>query len=36
LENIEDEENIDNDINKKWEKIKTKTKETKQRLIEKD
>jgi hypothetical protein len=31
LENMEDEDNIDN-INKKWENIKTISKETKQQL----
>ena len=36
LENIEDEDNIDNDMNKKWENIKTITKGKKQQLIEKD
>jgi len=36
LENIEDEDNIDNNINGKWENIKTIIKETKQQLIEKD
>jgi hypothetical protein len=36
LENLEDEDNIDNNINVKWENIKTITKETKQQLIEKD
>jgi len=35
-ENMEDEDNIDNNINKKWENIKTIIKETKQQLIEKD
>jgi len=34
LENIEDEDNIDNNINEKWENIKTIFKETKQQLIE--
>jgi len=34
LENIEDEDNIDNNINEKWENIKTISKETKQQLIE--
>jgi len=33
---MEDEDNIDNNINEKWENIKTIIKETKQRLIEKD
>jgi hypothetical protein len=36
LENIRDEDNIDNNINEKWESIKTIIKETKQQLIEKD
>ena len=36
LENIEDEDNVDNNINEKWENIKTIIKETKQRLIERD
>ena len=36
LENIEDEDNVDNYINEKWENIKTIIKETKQRLIERD
>ena len=36
MENIEDEDNIDNDMNKKWENIKTITKGKKQQLIEKD
>ena len=35
LENVEDEDN-DNNINEKWENIKTLIKETKQQLIEKD
>jgi len=30
-----DEDNIDNNINKKWENIKTIIKETKQQFIEK-
>jgi len=34
LENPEDEENIDNNINEKWENIKTIIKEIKQQLIE--
>jgi len=34
LENIEDGDNIDNNINKKWENIKTISKETKQQLTE--
>ena len=33
---MEDEDNIDNNINEKWESIKTITKETKQQLAEKD
>jgi len=36
LESIEDEDNIDNNINGKWENIKTIIKETKQQLIEED
>jgi len=36
LENMEDEDNIDNNINEKWENIKTIIKEIKQCLIEKD
>jgi len=36
LENLYDEDNIDNNINKKWENIKTIIKETKQQFIEKD
>jgi hypothetical protein len=36
LENMEDDDNIDNNINEKWENIKTIIKETKQQLIEKD
>ena len=36
LENMEDKDNIDNNINEKWENIKTIIKETKQRLTEKD
>jgi len=36
LENLDDEDSIDNDINEKWENIKTRIKETKQQLIEKD
>jgi hypothetical protein len=35
LENIED-GNIDNNINKKWENIKTLIKKTKQQRIEKE
>jgi tryptophanyl-tRNA synthetase len=34
LENLEEDDNIDNNINEKWEKIKTIIKETKQHLIE--
>ena len=33
LENMEDEDNSDNNINEKWENIKTIIKETKQQLI---
>jgi len=33
LRNLEDEDSIDNDINEKWENIKTRIKETKQQLI---
>jgi len=33
---MEDEDNIDNNINEKWENIKTIIKETKQWLTEKD
>jgi len=36
LENLDDEDSIDNNINEKWEDIKTIIKETKQQLIEKD
>ena len=36
LENLDDEDSIDNDINEKWQNIKTKIKETKQQLIERD
>jgi len=36
LENMKDEDNIDNNINGKWENIKTIIKETKQQLVEKD
>jgi predicted transcriptional regulator len=36
LENLDDKDSIDNDINEKWENIKTRIKETKQRLTEKD
>jgi hypothetical protein len=36
LENLDNEDSIDNSINKKWENIKTIIKETKQKLIEKD
>ena len=36
LENFGDEDSMDNNINKKWENIKTVIKETKQQLIEKD
>ena len=33
---MEGEDNIDNNINGKWENIKTIIKETKQQLVEKD
>jgi len=36
LENLDDEDSIDNNINEKWENIKTIIKQTKQLLIEKD
>jgi hypothetical protein len=36
LKNLDDEDSIDNDINEKWENIKTRIKETKQQLVEKD
>ena len=36
LENMEEEYHSDNNINEKWENIKTIIKETKQQLIEKD
>jgi len=36
LENMEDEDDIDNNINEKWENIKTKIKESKQQLTEMD
>ena len=36
LENMEDDDNIDNNINGKWENTKTTIKETKQQLTEKD
>jgi hypothetical protein len=36
LENLYDEDSTDTDINEKWENIKTRIKETKQQLIEKD
>jgi hypothetical protein len=36
LENMEDEDNMDNNINEKWQNIKPIIKETKQQLIEKD
>ena len=36
LENLDDEDSIDNNINEKWENIKTIIKETKLQLIEKD
>ena len=34
LQNLDDEDCIGNNINEKWENIKTTTKETKQQLIE--
>ena len=36
LENMEDEDNIDNSINEKWENTKTIIKKTKQQLTERD
>jgi len=36
LENLDDEDSMDNNINKKWENIKTIIMETKQQLIEND
>jgi len=36
MENMEDEDNTDNNINEKWENIKTIIKDTIQWLIEKD
>ena len=33
---MEDEDNMDNNTNEKWENIKTVIKKTKQQLIEKD
>ena len=36
LENMEDEDYSENNLNEKWENIKTVIKETKQQLIEKD
>jgi hypothetical protein len=36
LENLDNEDGMDNNINEKWENIKTIFKETKQQLIEKD
>jgi len=36
LENIEDEDNIANNFNGKWENIKTIIKEKKEQLVEKD
>jgi hypothetical protein len=36
LENLEEEDSIDNNINEKWENIKTIIKGTKQQLIEND
>jgi len=35
LENLDKEDSMDSNINKKWENIKTIIKETKQQLIEK-
>ena len=35
LENLDDKDSIDNNINEKWENIKTIIKKTKQQLIEK-
>ena len=36
MESMKDEDNIDNNINEKWENITTIIKETKQQLVEKD
>jgi hypothetical protein len=36
VDNLDDEDSIDNNINEKWENIKTINKKTKQQLIEKD
>jgi hypothetical protein len=36
LKNLDNEDSIDNDINEKWENIKTRNKETKQHIIEKE
>jgi len=36
MENMEEEDNIDNKINEKWENIKTTITETKQQLTEMD
>ena len=36
LESLYNEESIDNDINEKWEEIKTRIKESKQQIIEKE
>jgi len=36
LENLDEEDSIDNNINEKWQNVKTIIKETKQQLIEKD
>jgi len=36
LENTEDEDNIDNNTDEKWENIKTIIKKTKQQLTERD
>jgi len=36
LEDLDDKDSIDNNVNEKWENIKTIIKETKQQLIEKD
>jgi len=35
-ENFDDEDSMDNNMNEKWENIKTIIKETKQQLVEKD
>ena len=36
LENLDNEDSTDDDINEKWENIKTRIKETKQQLIGKE